>query len=108
MRPISSMCPANMTRGRPAPLSVANEFPATSARTSSAKRCASARHTRAGAASKAEGPGVSSRDLRKASDSGVMDMAVRRATKVAGTRPLVYPSSALRFSSRKSVPGIGL
>src|SRR5438552_11298376 len=72
MIPISSMWPANITRGRPSGLSVANELPATSVSTLSAKRSASARQTRAGAASKADGPGVSRRDVRKASDSGVM------------------------------------
>ena len=71
--PISSMWPASITRGRPPGFTIAYELPATSARTSSAKDCASFRHARAGAASKDEGPGVSSRDLRNARDSGVME-----------------------------------
>src|SRR5262249_5409821 len=73
--PISSMCPANITLGRPARLIVANELPFTSLLTPSANRSASVRHSRAGADSKADGPGVSSSDFRNVSDSGVMGMA---------------------------------
>src|ERR671938_139780 len=65
MTPISSMCPASKMVGEPLGLAVAMLLPATSPRTS-AKRCASSRHRRAGAASKPEGPGVSRRRLRKA------------------------------------------
>src|SRR3954463_629988 len=66
-----------MTRGRPGELSVAYELPLTSPRTSSANRSASLRHSRAGAASNAEGPGGSRSDLRNASDSGLMIGTVR-------------------------------
>src|SRR3954452_3685589 len=66
-----------MTRGRPGELSVAYELTLTSPRTSSANRSASLRHSRAGAASNAEGPGVSRSDLRNASDSGLMIGTVR-------------------------------
>src|SRR2546426_5330001 len=66
------MCPANITRGRPPRLTVANELPLTSPSTPSAKRSASVRHSRAGADSKADGPGVSSSDFRNVSESGFM------------------------------------
>ena len=72
MIPISSMCPANMSLGLPSGFNVAKELPPTSAWTESATFLASARQIRAGAASNEEGPGVSSNDFRKASDSGVM------------------------------------
>src|SRR5437870_3593717 len=71
MTPISSICPANISRGVPSAFRMAKEFPATSASTASAKRWASALHARAGAVSKEEGPGVSSRVFRNAIDSGV-------------------------------------
>src|SRR5690242_6094270 len=100
MTPISSMCPANITRGRPAPLSVANEFPATSPRTSSAKRCASVRQSRAGAASNADGPGVSSSDLRKASDSGVMVIGWK-SDKGRGHDPTCLPLGATQGQLEK-------
>src|SRR5262245_2152846 len=61
-----------MTRGFPPGFTTANELPLTSPSTRSAKRFASARQSRAGAASNAEGPGVSSNDLRKFRDSGVI------------------------------------
>jgi len=73
MIPISSMCPANMSRGRPSGFRVAKELPPTSAVTESTSFSASALQIRAGAASNDEGPGVSSRDFRKASDSGVTE-----------------------------------
>src|SRR5712692_10094207 len=72
MRPISSMCPANMTRGTPSGFTVATELPVTSLVTRAANESASARHTRAGAVSNPEGPGVSRRGLRKASEAGFM------------------------------------
>src|ERR671914_2560107 len=77
MTPISSMWPANITRGPPFPPTCASELPATSACTDWANRPASARQTRAGAASKAEGPGVSSSRLRNASDSAFTDRTVQ-------------------------------
>src|SRR5437899_4185817 len=63
--PISSMCPASISRGRPLALSAATELPWTSAVTSSANVFTSSRHTRAGPVSKPDGPGVSSSRLRK-------------------------------------------
>ena len=97
------MWPANMTRGRPPGFRVAKELPATSARTSSASGSASARQTRAGAASKAEGPGVSSRDLRKASDSGVMAALSEGQSREAF---VVYPARS--SSSQESGTGYGI
>src|SRR3954467_3917706 len=67
------MCPANMRRGVASGFRLAKELPATSAWTSSANRPASARQARAGAVSKEDGPGLSSRAFRKASDSGVTE-----------------------------------
>src|SRR3954471_3884083 len=67
------MCPANMRRGVASGLRLANELPATSPWTASANRSASARQARAGAVSKEDGPGLSSRLFRKASDSGVTE-----------------------------------
>src|SRR3954447_15892299 len=67
------MCPANMRRGVASGLRLAKELPATSAWTSSANRSASARQARAGAVSKEDGPGLSSRVFRKASESGVTE-----------------------------------
>src|SRR5688500_3076933 len=61
-----------MRRGPGLESSVANEFPATSARTESATELASVRRTRPGAASNDEGPGVSNSRFRKLSDSGVI------------------------------------
>src|SRR5262245_2324357 len=59
-RPISSMCPASMSRGDPFAFTTATELPCTSALTASANLPTSSRQTRAGAASKPDGPGVSS------------------------------------------------
>ena len=58
------MCPASIRRGFPFGFRAATELPCTSAQTSSAKPSASARHTRAGACSKPEGPAVSSSFFR--------------------------------------------
>src|SRR5688572_6110939 len=75
MTPISSMCPASMMVGAPAGFTVAMLLPATSPRTS-AKAAASSRQTRAGADSNPDGPGVSSRRLRKAIEES-LNMTVR-------------------------------
>src|SRR5215208_4546189 len=83
--PISSMCPANISRGPPLPSSRAKEFPATSACTASANLSASARQTRAGAASNDEGPGVSSSRFRKAKESE-FTRAAQRKFQVQGAR----------------------
>src|SRR5687767_357985 len=66
MTPISSMCPSSMIVGDPCGLTTAMLFPATSELTSCANVFASSRQTLAGADSKPEGPGVSSRRFRKA------------------------------------------
>ena len=65
MTPISSMWPSSMIVGEPPGFTSAMLLPATSVVTS-AKARASSRQTRAGADSNPEGPGVSSRRLRKA------------------------------------------
>src|SRR3982751_4557352 len=67
MTPISSMWPASMIVGDPPGFTVAMLLPATSPRTSANDR-ASSRQTRAGAVSKPDGPGVSRRRFRKASE----------------------------------------
>src|SRR5258708_38827712 len=63
-RPISSIWPANITRGFPFGFKTATELPCTSARTSSAKPPTSSRQTRPGACSKPDGPAVSSSFFR--------------------------------------------
>src|SRR6185436_20282356 len=63
--PISSIWPANITRGLPLPFNDATELPCTSARTSSANFLTSSRHTRAGACSNPEGPAVLSSFFKK-------------------------------------------
>src|SRR5678815_593274 len=70
MMPISSMWPASTRCCVPAPSSVAHELPVASASTLAPRADASSRQRRAGARSNADGPGRSSRDLRKTSDSG--------------------------------------
>src|SRR5512143_2600672 len=71
------MCPASITRGAAAPLSVAKELPLTSATTWSAKLSASARQARAGTVSYEEGPGESSSVFRNCSERGSMGRRVR-------------------------------
>src|SRR6266571_3089649 len=66
------MCPASMRRGVPFGLSAATELPCTSDVTWSVKPLTWSRHTRAGAVSKPEGPGVSSRRFKKSNVSSVM------------------------------------
>ena len=66
--PISSMCPANITRGFPLAFKTATELPCTSARTLSANVPTSSRHTRPGASSNPDGPAVSSSCLRNPTD----------------------------------------
>src|SRR5258706_5338189 len=61
---ISSIWPANITRGLPLGFRTATELPCTSARTSSAKPPTSSRQTRPGACSKPDGPAVSSSFFR--------------------------------------------
>src|SRR4029450_13970108 len=63
MTPISSMCPASMIVGAPAPFTDAMLFPATSFDTSANAR-ASSRQSLAGADSNPDGPGVSSSCFR--------------------------------------------
>src|SRR6266704_4588135 len=65
-RPISSIWPANITRGLPLGFRTATELPCTSARTSSAKPPTSLRQTRPGACSNPDGPAVSSSCFRNA------------------------------------------
>src|SRR5712691_1068872 len=85
------MWPANITRGRPPGLTVARELPLTSACTSPANPLASVRQSRAGAASKAEGPGVSRRVLRNERDSGLMAASGMGTAKGRGGGPGCLP-----------------
>src|ERR1043165_521955 len=66
--PISSMWPSSMIVGPPLGLTSAMLLPATSEVTTSAKVPASSRQTRAAGPSKPDGPGVSSRRFRNASE----------------------------------------
>src|SRR3954464_5534401 len=68
MTPISSMCPSSMIVGLPFGFTSAMLLPATSDVTTSANVLASSRQTRAAGPSKPDGPGVSSRRLRNASE----------------------------------------
>ena len=75
--PISSMWPANITRGRPRRIQRRIGVAADVAPHFVGELLGLRAPEPAGAASKDDGPGVSSRDLRKASDSGLMIGAVR-------------------------------
>src|SRR3954467_5715721 len=79
MTPISSMCPSSMIVGLPLGFTSAMLLPATSEVTTSANALASSRQTRAAGPSKPEGPGVSSRRLRNASDDGESTGGEKRA-----------------------------
>src|SRR5512133_3897675 len=69
--PISSIWPSSMIVGDPPGLTSAMVLPATSLVTLSANVDASSRQTRAAGASKPDGPGVSSKRLRNASEDGL-------------------------------------
>src|SRR5512143_1641764 len=69
--PISSIWPSSIIVGDPLGLTSAMLLPATSLVTFSAKVDASSRQTRAAGPSNPDGPGVSSRRLRKASEDGL-------------------------------------
>src|SRR3954470_15366891 len=100
--PISSMWPASITRGDPPPSRVATEFPATSACTEWANFAASARHTRPGAASKEDGPGVSRSSFRKVIDSGVIGPVQLQLEKYRS----LYRISGVRRDRLKTQPPV--
>src|ERR1043166_554806 len=80
MRPISSRCPSSMIVGDPLGFTSAIQLPATSVLTCLVKRAASSRQMRPATASYPDGPGVSSKRLRKSIEDE-FNMLVQRGVE---------------------------